>query len=155
MAKVIIPVKDLPPPKPNGDHVFRFRAITKDNNNTSQWSKLYKIESIGQKNAASVQYLLTATSSNGPYEVTWDPEVYIPALQIDTSKNELQDYDIFTQFNSSGSLVFYGRVIGNKATIYYSSPLTQLRIVCQLPTLPTPPSYSTNFTIFDTGLITL
>jgi len=155
MAKVIIPLGKLPFPGKEGRHKVRFRITTKDYNEISDWSPVIILESVGQKNAASVEYNLTVMSEIGPYEVNWDPEIYIPSLQQDTSKKELQNYDIFVQLGSTSTLQFYNRVVGNTATIYHSVPIDQIRVVCQLPTYPFPPTYKQEFKIFDTGLVTI
>lgn len=40
MAKVIIPLSQLPAPNRDGTHVVRFRIATEDKGSISEWSKL-------------------------------------------------------------------------------------------------------------------
>lgn len=125
MAKVIIPVKDLPPPKSNGYHFFRFRAITKDNNNTSQWSKLYRILSSGQIYPENKTIYITTSSA--AIQANWEtPNTYSDTVvhnHDDTEKNR-HDADIFIAFNVSGSVstetssyVYYSRTKENSIRI--------------------------------------
>ena len=155
MAKVIIPFSQLPDPNINGDQVVRFRIASEDRNSFSEWSKLFTINSDAQKNPELVDVNMTVLTEGGPYELSWDPTIYITSLSANFSKGELQPYDIFVQFGASASLAFYGRVTGNKATVYSSESLDAIRVVGQLPTHPYPPTLSNNFKIFDTGVVSL
>jgi hypothetical protein len=48
MARITIPVEQLPAPDKNGNHNVQFRVISEDRNKASAWSTLYTIKSIGQ-----------------------------------------------------------------------------------------------------------
>lgn len=155
MAKIVIPFSQLPDPNILGKQVLRYRIISEDRNSFSEWSKLFTLNSAAQKNPQLVEANMTVLTAGGPYEVSWDPTIYITSLSANFSKGELQPYDIFVQFGTSGSLQFYTRVTGNKVTIYSETSIDKIRVLGQLPTHPLPPSLSNDFKIFDTGLVTL
>jgi len=48
VARITIPVEQLPAPDKNGNHNIQFRVISEDRNKASAWSTLYTIKSIGQ-----------------------------------------------------------------------------------------------------------
>ena len=48
MARITIPVEQLPAPDKNGNHNIQFRVISEDRNKASAWSTLYTVKSIGQ-----------------------------------------------------------------------------------------------------------
>lgn len=155
MAKIVIPFSQLPDPNIVGKQVLRYRVVSEDRNSFSEWSKLFSIDSQAQKNPQEVEVNMVALTEGGPYELSWDPTIYIPSLSANFTKGELQPYDIFVQFGASASLNYYTRVTGNKVTIYSSTSLDAIRVVGQLPTHPSPPAVSNDFKIFDTGLVSL
>lgn len=155
MAKIVIPFSQLPDPNIVGKQVLRYRIASEDRNSFSEWSKLFSIESKAQINPQEVVVNMLALTEGGPYELSWDPTIYIPSLSANFTKGELQPYDIFVQFGSSASLDYYSRVVGNKVTIYPSTLLDAIRVVGQLPSHPLPPIVSNDFKIFDTGLVSL
>jgi hypothetical protein len=154
MAKIIIPVKDLPPPKHNGDHVFRFRIITKDNNNTSEWSKLFNVESLGQSDPDQVESNIIALTEEGPFEITWQGDVITSVSPSASPINESQQYDIFVQWDSD-PFYYFGRVTANTIIIYKKPEASFLRVIGQLPVHPLPTETIVKFQIFDTGTVPL
>lgn len=156
MAKVTIPLSELPPPNRDGTHVVRFRVTTEDKGSISEWSKLFRVESTGQKSNGLVAADLTVLTEGGPYEVKWTP--YIETLASVSGSANLNVYDIFIDEDDGQGLKFYSRVNTNAVTVY-SNTTTKIRVYGQLPTHPTPPITSTvlrqRFGVFDTGLIDL
>lgn len=156
MAKVIIPLAQLPPPNRDGTHLVRFRIATDDGSSISDWSKLFRVESVGQKSNGLVAADLTVLKAGGPYEVKWTP--YIETIASVSGSANINVYDIFVDENDGNGLKFYSRVNTN-SVIVYSNTTTKIRVYGQLPTHPTPPITSTGlkelFGVFDTGLIDL
>jgi hypothetical protein len=79
MARIRIPVEQLPPPNQDGDHVFQFRIISEDRNRTSPWSNFYQIKSVGQyrPEVSSVVNNYPAGASSNSITLVWDtPTVY-------------------------------------------------------------------------------
>ncbi len=116
MAKVIIPLSQLPPPNRDGTHVVRFRIATEDKGSISEWSKLFRVESTGQKSNGLVAADLTVLTQGGPYEVKWTP--YIETIAAVSGSANLNVYDIFVDENDGQGLKFYSRVNTNSVTVY-------------------------------------
>jgi hypothetical protein len=155
MAKFIIPINELPPPDKEGFHNLRFRVTTDDKNSLSQWSNLFSVESFGQKEPDQVESNITALTSDGPFEVVWNQDVSTSINTHGIVDNELQAYDIFVKWNYDADFNYFGRVTGNKVTIYKNIPATSLRVVGHLPSHPTPTEPIVKFQIFDTGVVPL
>lgn len=156
MAKVIIPLSQLPAPNRDGTHVVRFRIATEDKGSISEWSKLFRVESVGQKSDGLVAANLTVLKVGGPYEVKWTPS--IETLAATSASANINSYDIFVDENDGNGLKYYSRVNTNSVTVY-SNTTTSIRVYGQLPTHPTPPITSLTlkerFGVFDTGMISL
>ena len=73
MAKIRIPVENLPPPDSNGEHVLQFRVVSEDRNRISAWSPLYVVKSIGQYRP--VESDVTAVVSEKDVSITWDTPI--------------------------------------------------------------------------------
>lgn len=155
MAKFIIPIKDLPAPDKEGFHTLRFRITTEDKNSLSQWSTLYSVESFGQIEPEQVESNITALTEDGPFEVAWNQNVSTSLNLNGIVDNELQAYDIFVKWNYNANFNYFGRVTGNKVTIYKTLPATSLRIIGQIPSHPVPAEPIVKFQIFDTGVVPL
>lgn len=155
MAKFTIPINNLPPPNKEGFHTLRFRITTEDKNSLSQWSTLYSIESFGQIEPEQVESNITALTSDGPFEVVWNQDVSTSVNSTGVIDNELQAYDIFVKWNYDASFNYFGRVTGNKVTVYKNLPATSLRVIGQLPSHPIPTEPIVKFQIFDTGVVSL
>jgi hypothetical protein len=156
MAKITIPLGTLPPPNHDGTHILRFRIGSVDNNSKSRYSKLFKVLSIGQNSPSTVSPRFTALTASGPFTVEWDSNVRIPAISSSANlSSELynQSYDIFIDRNGTG-IQYYSRVNTNSVLITEGNTTT-LRVVGQLPVHPVPTELINNFTIFDTGVMTL
>ncbi len=75
MARITIPVEQLPAPDKNGNHNIQFRVISEDRNKASAWSTLYTVKSIGQYRPLESDVSLTI--SDEEVSVVWDtPTVY-------------------------------------------------------------------------------
>jgi hypothetical protein len=48
MARFIVPLDQLPVPDVQGNHRVRFRVTTEDQNSVSEWSTIFKVQSVGQ-----------------------------------------------------------------------------------------------------------
>ena len=155
MAKFTIPINNLPPPNKEGFHTLRFRITTEDKNSLSQWSTLYSVESFGQVEPEQVESNITALTSDGPFEVVWNQDVSTSVNSHGVVDNELQAYDIFVKWNYDASFNYFGRVTGNKVTVYKNLPATSLRVIGQLPSHPIPTEPIVKFQIFDTGVVSL
>jgi uncharacterized delta-60 repeat protein len=75
VARITIPVEQLPAPDKNGNHNIQFRVISEDRNKASAWSTLYTIKSIGQYRPLESDVSLTIADEE--VSVVWDtPTVY-------------------------------------------------------------------------------
>jgi hypothetical protein len=154
MAKLVIPLKNLPPPDRNGDHTIRFRISTEDRNSISEWSKLFRLESPGQSDPEQVESNITALTEEGPFEVTWNGNV-VTSVSLETSTiNESQQYDIFVKWDLD-PFYYLGRVTGNRVVVYKEPGKSSLRVIGQLPVYPAPTQTILKFQIFDTGTVSL
>jgi hypothetical protein len=155
MPKFIIPINKLPPPSQDGTQNLRFRITTDDKNSLSQWSTIFSVESVGQIDPDQVESNITALTADGPFEVVWNPNVSTSVNAHGIVDNELQAYDIFTKWSYDANFNYFGRVTGNKVTIYKPLPATSLRVIGQLPSHPIPTETIVRFQIFDTGVVPL
>ena len=155
MAKFIIPINKLPPPAQDGTQNLRFRITTDDKNSLSQWSTIFYLESFGQKDPDQVESNVTAWTEDGPFEVVWNQNVSTSVNSSGVVDNELQSYDIFVKWNYDADFNYFGRVTGNKVTLYKPLPATSLRVIGQLPSHPVPTEPIVMFQIFDTGVVPL
>jgi hypothetical protein len=155
MAKFIIPINKLPPPAQDGTQNLRFRITTDDKNSLSQWSTIFYLESFGQKDPEQVESNVTALTEDGPFEVVWNQNVFTSVNSQGVVDNELQAYDIFVKWNYDADFNYFGRVTGNKVTLYKPLPATSLRVIGQLPSHPVPTEPIVMFQIFDTGVVPL
>jgi hypothetical protein len=155
VAKFIIPINKLPAPSQDGTQNLRFRITTDDKNSLSQWSTIFSLESVGQKDPEQVESNLTALTEDGPFEIVWNPNVSTSVNSHGIVDNELQAYDIFVKWNYDANFSYFGRVTGNKVTIYKPLPATSLRVLGQLPSHPVPTEPIVMFQIFDTGVVSL
>lgn len=75
MARITIPVEQLPAPDKNGNHNIQFRVISEDRNKASAWSTLYTVKSIGQYRP--VESDVTIGISDEEITLVWDtPTIY-------------------------------------------------------------------------------
>ena len=154
MAKFVVPLKNLPPPDYNGNHTLRFRVSTEDRNNISEWSKLFRVESLGQSDPDQVESNVTALTEEGPFEITWKGDVITLVSPETSTINESQQYDIFVKWDSD-PFYYFGRVTGNRVVIYKEPTASFMRVIGQLPTHPLPTETIVKFQIFDTGTVSL
>jgi hypothetical protein len=140
MAKVRIPVEQLPPPDKNGDHVFQFRIISEDRNNISSWSNLYVIKSIGQYRPLESSYVFV--SSSPIVSVTWDtPTIYnynsASITSASISHNHSQNFkqhetDVFVQWGSGsvmGNFEYHERSLLDSTNIIIEQGKGSVRII--------------------------
>lgn len=162
MAKVRIPVEQLPPPNSFGDHYIRFRISTEDKNSISEWSKLFQIQSKGQIYPLQSNYTISA--STNLISVYWDtPSIYnISAsssggsvLHNHQSEWKIHEADVFVKFNDAvtADFVYWGRTSDNSFNIVPYAGATTARVVVQVANHP--PTKSDIFKIFDTGVVSL
>jgi hypothetical protein len=162
MAKFVIPVEKLPPPYTDGFHTFRFRVTTEDRNSISQYSNLYELESVGQIYPQESEYSIVVQS--GIVTVAWEtPSIYNvgefavgPSVQHNhESEWKVHDSDIFVKFNNflTPDFIYWGRSKDNTVSILPYSGATNIHIVAQVANHP--PTKSTKFQLFDTGVVSL
>jgi hypothetical protein len=129
MSKFIVPVENLPPPNKDGNHSFRFRIISEDQNRTSQQSTLYSVSSKGQIYPLESSAVAELTSSGSVINVTWEtPSIYnvgpsaVGASVLHNHEGEwkIHDADIFVKWIGSGlpnTYEYYGRSKDNEVSI--------------------------------------
>lgn len=171
MARITIPVEQLPATDKNGNHNLQFRVISEDRNKASAWSTLYTIKSIGQYRPlqSDVDYAVS------DYEVSlvWDtPTIYnyhplLASASIEHNHSirfKKHPTDIFVKWDSSNyeyhertdqdaisisipeTASASVRVIGTLATYGFDAGSITDQIVQDLSEL---------FLVFDTGTQTL
>jgi hypothetical protein len=167
MAKVIIPVEQLPPPNKNGDHNVQFRVVSEDRNKISAWSTLYTIKSIGQYRP--LQSDVTLEISDVYVSLTWDTPViynYHPSLASasiahnHSIKFKKHPTDIFVQWDS-GDYEYHERTEQDSVVITIPETATSsVRVIGTVATHGFTPETISNqmvedlsdlFLIFDTG----
>jgi hypothetical protein len=156
MAKVRIPVEQLPPPDKNGNHIFQFRIISEDRNISSPWSNLYEIKSIGQYRPLESD--VTAIISSDEVSLTWDtPTIYnyygspsasasmvsSGSLSIHNhSQNFKQhDTDVFVQWGSGsvmGNFEYHDRISNDSTNILVPESSASARFVGLIATKNVP-----------------
>jgi len=82
VAKVIIPLSQLPPPNRDGTHVVRFRIATEDKGSISEWSKLFRVESTGQKSNGLVAADLTVLTQGVYGQLPTHPSPPITSIAL-------------------------------------------------------------------------
>jgi hypothetical protein len=129
MPRFVVPVENLPPPDKNGNHLFRFRIISEDQNRISQYSNLYVIKSTGQIYPLESVAFAELTSSGSVINVTWEtPSIYnvgpsaVGASVLHNHEGEwkVHDSDIFVKWIGSGlpdTYEYYGRSKDNQVSI--------------------------------------
>lgn len=157
MAKVRIPVEQLPPPNSVGDHYVRFRISTEDKNSISEWSKLFQIQSKGQIYPLESQY--TVVSASGVVNLIWDtPSIYnvgpsavgASVLHNHASEWKIHDSDIFVKINDQ-DYSYYGRSRDNSFSIVVPVGASAISVFVQAANHP--PTKSNVFKIFETPSI--
>lgn len=158
MAKFRIPVENLPPPYLDGTHTFRFRMLTEDRNNFSEWSPLYSVSSLGQIYPLQSQYTINATPTL--VDLYWDTPSYYnvtgaSVLHNHESEWKIHDSDIFVKFNDelTTDFIYWGRSTENNFSIIPYASATSIRIIVQVANHP--PKLSNIFQILDTGVVSL
>jgi hypothetical protein len=148
MAKVRIPVEQLPPPNKDGDHVLQFRVISEDRNRISAWSNLYVIKSIGQYRPLESDYNLIL--GEGTVSVTWDtPVVYNTSASLNSasiSHNHSINFkdhpsDIFVQWGSGsvmGDFQYHERASDDLTNILIPAGSASARVVGLIATKDVP-----------------
>lgn len=175
MARLIIPVTNLPAPNERGKHLIRFRVSSEDRNSISEWSKLFEIESTGQIYPQESVYVVN-TSGSTSLNISWEtPSLYnivsasigASVLHNHGSEWKQHDADVFVSFNNSASsnFIYFGRASDNTFTVIfeeyiqrYSSNTTieeleDIRIVVQAASFP--PKINSIFEFIDTGTVSL
>lgn len=129
MPRFVVPVENLPPPNKKGDHLFRFRIISEDQNRISQYSTLYVIQSKGQIYPLLSEAAAELTSNGSVINVTWEtPSIYnVGASAIGPqvehnheSEWKIHDSDIFVKWFGDGLpdiFEYYGRSRDNQIAI--------------------------------------
>lgn len=149
MARVIVPLNKLPYPGNEGKHKVRFRITTKDYNEISEWSPVFILDSIGQIATASASYtydIVTTTYGRKTINLTWEDV---------NSFLDVEDHDIFVDWDQSGEYEYYRRVTGNSVSIMTPILADYVKIKVQLPSYPTPPQEDDTFKLFETADIAL
>lgn len=149
MPRVIIPVDKLPYPGPDGKHKVRFRITTKDYNEISEWSPVFVLDSVGQIAGASASYaydILTTTQGTKTLTLSWDDIMPL---------TDVEDHDIFIDWNQTGNYSFYKRVTGNSVIINVPTGANYARVKVQMPSYPVPPAEDDIYKIFETSVIYL
>lgn len=149
MAKVRIPVEQLPPPNSNGDHAIQFRVISEDRNRISAWSNLFVIKSIGQYRPLESD--VTVIIGENTVDLSWDTPIYYnydgvsDSLIVDVSgsvavssasvvaHNHSQDYkrhdtDIFIQWDSD-NFKYHDRAITDSTSIIIPQGSASVRVL--------------------------
>ena len=157
MAKIKVPVENLPPPNYLGNHYIRFRVSSEDRNSISEWSRLFKIESKGQIFPLESNYSIVTAS--GVLNLIWDtPSIYntgpsaVGASVLHTHQSEfkLHDSDIFIKINGS-SYNYYGRSRDNSFSTVIPPGTSTMQVCIQSANYP--PTRSDKFKIFETTVI--
>ena len=165
MAKIIIPVEDLPPPNSDGNHIFRFRIVSEDRNNFSEYSNLYVLSSLGQIYPLQSSANIELNSSSTLITVVWDtPSIYnVGASAIGASIQhshasewKTHDADLFARWyggSSASTFVYLGRSRDNQFAIIIPTGSSSATIVGQVANYDNNDVYSRQpidkFTIFS------
>jgi hypothetical protein len=129
MPRFIVPVENLPPPDNKGNHLFRFRIVSEDQNRISQYSTLYTISSKGQIYPLESNAVAEIASGGSVINVTWDtPSIYnVGASAVGASVQhnhegewKVHDSDIYVKWLGAGlpnTFEYFGRSRDNSASI--------------------------------------
>jgi hypothetical protein len=174
VAKIRIPVEQLPPPNKNGQHVLRFRVASEDRNSISEWSKLFKIDSLGQIYPLQSSYFLDVGSQS--IRISWEtPSIYntgASAVGASVQHNHGGEWkqhpsDVFISFNntSGSNFIYWGRSSDSSFEVVLSQYINQyepslsledlddFRIIVQTASFPA--QINPKFLILDTGTVEL
>jgi len=166
MARFVIPVENLPPPNKDGDHLFRFRLISDDQNRVSQYSTLYVIKSTGQIYPLTPEATAELSGSGSTVNVTWDtPSIYnVGASAVGASVQhnhegewKVHDSDIFVKWLGPGlpeTFEYFGRSRDNSASIIRNPSASAVVVVGDVAHYDTLENRQPNpiFTIFSVEL---
>jgi hypothetical protein len=149
MPRVIVPISNLPYPGPNGKHKVRFRVTTKDYNEISEWSPVFILDSIAQQSSSSASYTYNVqTTDFGTKTITLS---WIDVMPL----TDIENHDLFVDWNQSGEYVFFKRNSGNSIIINAIPEATHIKIKVQLPSYPLPPIQDNIYLLFETEDISL
>ena len=157
MARFIIPVEELPPPDINGNHVFRFRIVSDDQNTSSEYSNFYTVESKGL--IYPEQYDAQINSSGSVINISWETPSFfnigssaqgVPVLHNHLSEWKSHSMDVFVSWDS-GNYEYYARTIDSFIAIIKRPGASSARVFIQMANYP--PTKSDKFKILDTGII--
>lgn len=158
MAKFVVPVENLPAPYSDGTHTLRFRVLTEDRNNFSNWSTLFTIPSLGQIFPEQASYSIDATTTL--ISLYWEtPSLYnvtsASVLHNHESEWKIHDADVFVKFDNAitPNFVYWGRTSDNSFSIIPYPSSTEARVIVQVASHP--PTISNRFQILDTGVVSL
>lgn len=157
MPQFRIPVEKLPPPNKDGDHVFRFRIISEDQNRLSTYSNLFVVKSLGQILPLESLASADVSSSGEVINVTWETPSYYnigasafppqwfgrdgvstvsaSVLHNHESEWKIHDSDIFVKWGYQSPVVYeeefeyYGRSRDNQIGILVKPGATSAIIV--------------------------
>lgn len=157
MARFIIPVEELPPPNIDGNHIFRFRILSDDQNTSSQYSTFYTVESKGLIHPE--QYDAQIISSGSVINISWETPSFfnigssaqgVPVLHNHLSEWKSHPMDVFVSWDG-GSYEYYARTTDSFIGIIRRPGSSTARIFIQMANYP--PTKSDKFKIVDTGTI--
>lgn len=141
MPRFVVPVEDLPPPNENGDHLFRFRIISEDQNRVSEYSTLFTIKSTGQIHPLESEAVAEITGSGSVINLTWEtPSLYnvgASAVGASVLHNhgvdwKVHDSDIFVKWigdDLPDEFEYYGRSRDNVIGIIINQSASAALIV--------------------------
>lgn len=155
MAKFVIPVETLGDPNTSGDHLFRFRIVSKDGVTYSKYSALYVIKSTGQiyPLQSASRYIVSSSVINVYWETPSTYNVGASATGASVvhnhgSERNAHNIDIYISWNS-GEFEYAGRTKENVFPIIIKQAYTTARVYGQIANYP--PTKSDLFKVFDTG----
>jgi hypothetical protein len=157
MPQFRIPVEKLPPPNKDGDHVFRFRIISEDQNRLSTYSSIFIVKSLGQVLPLPSPSVAEVSAGGGLINVTWETPSYynvgenafppewadrdgistVSASVLHNHEGEwkVHDSDIFVKWGYGSPVVYdepfeyYGRSRDNQVSILTKENATSAIIV--------------------------
>lgn len=150
MARIRIPVNQLPPTNSIGNHFIRFRISSEDRNSISEWSQCFVLFSEKQIPSASVQHAISINSSASPSVINliWSGDYVEYHKDLDS-----QQHDIFANWSSYG-YEYIGRVTGNNFSIISRDEEDTVLFKVQVPGYPIG-TESEILTIFETEEISI
>lgn len=158
MAKIRIPVEQLPPPNKYGDHNIQFRVVSEDRNRVSAWSTVNTIKSLGQYRPlqSNVEDNYISGIGQEVISITWDtPTIYNYSPLLSSAsiahnhsanwKQHLTDiYIRWTGGTASGHYEYHDRVSTDTTTIIKPVALspTHVYVIGTVATYGLPPGIS-------------